>query len=699
MNVDLLAVSSELGYIEDGVYTADENCKENLDSMFEMVQKDDASGSYRQQVGSAGIFTSDLVPLLGQKIEDEEIFDSLIRLLTSMTDPVRTNSPQKTKVDMYNQKVLEGYLLDYKKAFHNALLWVKLRSKIVKFLRKECPKNSPDLTGLTLNFVRNLITIEDSDESQVLVVCYADSGMARLIQYIASAADLDEWHLHATEIFSGLLKDTSPVTISSIDPQKDALKHSSFSRPCMVMDECTVDYTPSMEDRMQSAKLHKHYEITFLHYYFSSISNYCAEGMANSLLSKVDSVDCKYKIAVGQMCIWLVNFVSVFDSNRIDLSGDKNSRVRNKVTNLFTLGVKLSAELVNTSHTGLMRSFVRRSIDLFSILKQFSNLYSLKNKSEDVIEVAKSFIADRMKELLSVDNSQLGSFVFEFIDAMLTFLSPNEGQLFKEALHECNIVQLISHYLTSVDTEQITTPHCECILNVISKCTRSIDELCTPSILRLVFASTTKICSSELSEFQIRLFQYIKSKADSEDELIKVCKEIVDDDPKLLAELALLFQFTIDSPSNQMKTEPDESETRNYETEAERIKPLLTNPDTRLAKLADRMYKQIQNNILMQAVTIDDSEVAEFSEVMQFLGFNLENKVWHHAAGTLHPTLIKSIELARPLASEAVSLVASRSIGTEQTKKKKKRGIGKNKKPRPGVEEGGNINKTQMEIF
>ena len=137
-----------MGYIEDGVYTADENCKENLDSMFEMVQKDDASGSYRQQVGSAGIFTSDLVPLLGQKIEDEEIFDSLIRLLTSMTDPVRTNSPQKTKVDMYNQKVLESYLLDYKKAFHNALLWVKLRSKIVKFLRKECPKNSPGKLSL-----------------------------------------------------------------------------------------------------------------------------------------------------------------------------------------------------------------------------------------------------------------------------------------------------------------------------------------------------------------------------------------------------------------------------------------------------------------------------------------------------------------------------------------------------------------------
>lgn len=67
MNVDLLgkllnyreqkltlfffkAISSELGYIEDGVYTADQNCKENLDSIYEMVQKDDEAGSYRQQV-------------------------------------------------------------------------------------------------------------------------------------------------------------------------------------------------------------------------------------------------------------------------------------------------------------------------------------------------------------------------------------------------------------------------------------------------------------------------------------------------------------------------------------------------------------------------------------------------------------------------------------------------------------------------
>ena len=94
---------------------------------------------------------------------------------------------------------------------------------------------------MTLNFVRNLISIDDPELAQVIVICYADSGMARLIQYIASAADLDEWHLHATEIFSGLLKDTTPKSISHVDPQKDALKHCSFMRPCLSIQETKVE--------------------------------------------------------------------------------------------------------------------------------------------------------------------------------------------------------------------------------------------------------------------------------------------------------------------------------------------------------------------------------------------------------------------------------------------------------------------------
>ena len=39
--------------------------------MLDLVQNDDKSGSCRQQLGTAGIFTSDLIPLLEQKIDDD----------------------------------------------------------------------------------------------------------------------------------------------------------------------------------------------------------------------------------------------------------------------------------------------------------------------------------------------------------------------------------------------------------------------------------------------------------------------------------------------------------------------------------------------------------------------------------------------------------------------------------------------------
>ena len=52
-----------------------------------------------------------------------------------------------TKIDIYNKKVIEGFMLEYKQSFHSALLWVKLREKIAQFLRKESTKSSPGLTN------------------------------------------------------------------------------------------------------------------------------------------------------------------------------------------------------------------------------------------------------------------------------------------------------------------------------------------------------------------------------------------------------------------------------------------------------------------------------------------------------------------------------------------------------------------------
>ena len=73
----------------------------------------------------------------------------MIRLLTVLTDPVMfptSINGNLTKIDIYNKKVIEGFMLEYKQSFHNALLWVKLREKIAQFLRKESTKSSPGMT-------------------------------------------------------------------------------------------------------------------------------------------------------------------------------------------------------------------------------------------------------------------------------------------------------------------------------------------------------------------------------------------------------------------------------------------------------------------------------------------------------------------------------------------------------------------------
>ena len=86
-----------------------------------------------------------------------DLFDSLIRLLTVLTDPVMfptSINGNLTKIDIYNKKVIEGFMLEYKQSFHSALLWVKLREKIAQFLRKESTKSSPGMT----NFIFRVLT-------------------------------------------------------------------------------------------------------------------------------------------------------------------------------------------------------------------------------------------------------------------------------------------------------------------------------------------------------------------------------------------------------------------------------------------------------------------------------------------------------------------------------------------------------------
>ena len=87
---------------------------------------------------------------------DLNIFDSLVRLLMVLTDSVMfptSINGNLTKIDLYNKKVIEGFMLEYKQSFHSVLLWKKLQEKIAQFLRKESTKSSSGKASSVCGFM------------------------------------------------------------------------------------------------------------------------------------------------------------------------------------------------------------------------------------------------------------------------------------------------------------------------------------------------------------------------------------------------------------------------------------------------------------------------------------------------------------------------------------------------------------------
>ncbi|CBY38464.1 unnamed protein product, partial [Oikopleura dioica] len=219
MNIDLLSLTSEIGYVEDGVYIPDENCSETLTQINELVDEDDDFGSTRQQLASSNIFETDLLPLLEHQNGEDTIFEPLIKFLSAITCPLSIK--QEDKVHTVNKKIMDKHQENFKRYFARAVYWVRVREQIEKGLNREFTKTLKDVTGYSFNLVRNLIDIESEAAYERTLCCFADSGIAKLIQFVGIEEQLNIWHLHVTEIIYSLYKDImqeSLVVDTSMDP-------------------------------------------------------------------------------------------------------------------------------------------------------------------------------------------------------------------------------------------------------------------------------------------------------------------------------------------------------------------------------------------------------------------------------------------------------------------------------------------------
>ena len=239
-------MTSEIGYVEDGVYKPDENCSETLTQINELVDEDDDFGSTRQQLAASNIFETDLLPLLENHNDEDTIFEPLIKFLSAITCPL--SMKHEDKVHTVNKKIMDDHQENFKRHFARAVYWVRVRERIEKGLNREFTKTLKDVTGHSFNLVRNLIEIESDAAYERTLCCFADSGIAKLIQYVGIEETLNIWHLHVTEIIYSLYKDIMQNSLV-VDTSMDPLSFKEFIDAPKTLNDCKIDVSLTLQGK------------------------------------------------------------------------------------------------------------------------------------------------------------------------------------------------------------------------------------------------------------------------------------------------------------------------------------------------------------------------------------------------------------------------------------------------------------------
>ncbi|RUS72464.1 hypothetical protein EGW08_019781, partial [Elysia chlorotica] len=233
MDVELQATCSALGYLEGSEYVKEPDCLETVKDLIRFLRRDTDVCDIRRQLGNAQVLQNDLVPIVKAYHDDKDLFDTVVKLLVNLTQPVIScfnNEIPDEKTLRNNCLEVEGYLQDYKEAFIDEDLFGILATKIKDILKMEWDeRREEDRLQLERLFmlVRNVLMVpadasreqrtEDdaSTHDQVLWAMHT-SGMEDLILYVASS-DRERSHLcmHVMEIVTLMFREQEPETLAS----------------------------------------------------------------------------------------------------------------------------------------------------------------------------------------------------------------------------------------------------------------------------------------------------------------------------------------------------------------------------------------------------------------------------------------------------------------------------------------------------
>ncbi|RWS17114.1 protein timeless-like protein [Dinothrombium tinctorium] len=250
IETELLVACNNLGYLnENHVYVKDPDCIHCLKECLRFLRRDNKRFTVRRELGFTNIVTTDLIPIMKQHcIDDEFLFDIVLRLLVNLTNPAlllfREQVPD-TPEEQQLYTELCSYLYNYKVAFSTD---VKLFSVLAKhsgrILQLGWEKRQEEhriMLERILILIRNILhvpvdialekgTDEDANVQDLCIETMQLSGINDLILLIASSESEREFSFHVLEILSLMMREQSAEFLakSIVNSSADGIHMRSF---------------------------------------------------------------------------------------------------------------------------------------------------------------------------------------------------------------------------------------------------------------------------------------------------------------------------------------------------------------------------------------------------------------------------------------------------------------------------------------
>lgn len=211
MNVGVNSVCSNLGYVEDDIYVASDDCEENLMELLKNLQDENAVlRTYRQQLCFSRVVELDIIPLIKYIKDQPEIFSAAIRFLATLIQPVECLTlGMPNNVNLQWLPDVKRMLLTTKKMCTDKELISAIATEISIVVDdhdgEPLSEEDCDFINKCLLLFRNLLYIHDVEsgiDQETIVLYLLECKIGDLINRLVSIKQREYWSASIIQLVS-----------------------------------------------------------------------------------------------------------------------------------------------------------------------------------------------------------------------------------------------------------------------------------------------------------------------------------------------------------------------------------------------------------------------------------------------------------------------------------------------------------------